>query len=61
MLYFERVRKTIGEHDLTLTSWLDKKRNIYRALAPHYINVVHDWWGVTGTSAKKRCNRCPNF
>ena len=57
MLYFERCRKTIVQRDITLTSWLDRQCKIYRALAPHYINVVHDWAGVTGVSRDEALDR----
>jgi len=57
MLYFERTKQKIGEEEVTLTSWLDKDRVIWRALAPHYIHIVHEWTGVTGASREEALGR----
>lgn len=53
MLYFERTKQKLDHQEVVITSWLDKDRVIWRALAPRYVNVIHGWAGVTGTSREE--------
>lgn len=53
MIYFQREIFTVEEEKIVLTSWLDISGNFWRALAPHYLNVVHDWRGVKGETREQ--------
>jgi len=43
MLDFERTRQSMQGHGVTVTSWFDAGKQVWRASAPAYIHVTHEW------------------
>jgi len=43
MIGFERTKQSIQGHGVTITSWFDPEKQVYRASAPAYLHVIHEW------------------
>ncbi|RYZ87885.1 MAG: hypothetical protein EOP04_10630 [Proteobacteria bacterium] len=53
MLDFKREIFNFAEQRVILTSWRDSSNQSWRALAPFYLEKVHDWGGVQGETREQ--------
>ena len=53
MLNFKNEVFEVADKKVLLTSWLDKDKKVWRALAPRFLGIIHDWQGVQGATREQ--------
>ena len=50
---FERCRRTIGRREITITSWVDERKQLWSASAPAYIHILAGSDAMGGGAASR--------
>jgi hypothetical protein len=50
---FERCRRTIGRREVTITSWIDERKQLWSASAPAFIHVLAGSEAMAGGAASR--------